>query len=216
MVVALVSIRKSSELRLSKIGVRDSKMLSRAKREIIYKELQHICTDILVSKISAQEINESMSKGISLNDIEAMHFVKLINMLGPVEKIYIDSPDVIQGRFGLRIKEMCEPRISVGAKRGKGEANTIKIISEHKADARYPVVSAASIVAKIIRDKEIKQLERKLKIKIGSGYPSDLKTLDAIQRNLKSEKLSPHIRDKWKTMERVRQSKIIQFAPSKN
>ena len=83
-----------------------------------------------------------------------------------------------------------------------------KIISEHKADSRYPVVSAASIIAKVTRDREIKKLEKELKIRIGSGYPSDYKTIEIIKNNLKTGILDEHIREKWSTMDRIKQTKL--------
>ncbi len=187
-------------------------MLTKERRIKLYSEIQKICPEILVSKIQPEEINEAMSKRISLNELEAVHFAKLIDQLKSVDKVYLDSPDVIQERFGIRVKELCRRQIYVGSRRSKEYEKAVKVISEHKADARYPVVSAASIIAKTIRDREIKALERKLRFKIGSGYPSDSRTIEVIRKNLRNTTFSEHLRTRWSTMDRIRQSSLMAFA----
>jgi len=70
-----------------------------------------------------------------------------------------------------------------------------KIISEHKADLRYAVVSAASILAKVTRDREIEKMEKTIKKKIGSGYPSDPVTQEFLKKN--HDKKLGIIRKSW-------------------
>ena len=60
-----------------------------------------------------------------------------------------------------------------------------------KADANYPVVSAAGIAAKVTRDRKIKEWEETVSTGIededaGSGYPSDPRTKDWLKRDRKS------------------------------
>ena len=158
-----------------------------------------------------------MRSGVSINQLEAMHFARLIDeMHADVEKAYIDSPDVVAERFGMRISLFSKkPTRVVGAKGGSKEAR-IRIISEHKADIRYPVVSAASIIAKVTRDREMELIERKLGIKIGSGYPGDRGTVEVIKANLKSRALGPYLREYWKTIETIRQRRIGEFPSASN
>ena len=54
----------------------------------------------------------------------------------------------------------------------KFKNSKIKFTVEPKADSNYPVVSAASIIAKVKRDKYMYKLNLQKK-KIGSGYPFD-------------------------------------------
>ncbi len=216
LIVALVSIKKSSEHKLSNIGVRDSKLLSRKRREPLYSEIKRMAEAIQVGKIMPEEINQAMASNISLNELEAIHFARLLDKMGPdIGSVYIDSPDVIEERFGMRINMLSSRPMRVKGirqKRGSepGKRRT-RLISEHKADSRYPIVSAASIVAKIVRDREMRKISRKLGIDMGSGYPSDYKTVDAIRDNLKDREMHTYIRSRWSTMDRIRQTELLTF-----
>ena len=104
LVVALVAIKKSATHRLTDIGVRDSKLLSRRRRENLYDMIKEIAVDVKVSKIAPAEINEAMRSKISLNELEAMHFARLFNNLSAdISTLYLDSPDVIPEKFGMRV-----------------------------------------------------------------------------------------------------------------
>ncbi len=73
-----------------------------------------------------------------------------------------------------------------------------KIISKHKADRIYPIVSAASIIAKVQRDQEIADLRNKYG-DFGSGYLTDEKTMIFINQWLKKNNDFPDcIRKSWK------------------
>ena len=82
-----------------------------------------------------------------------------------------------------------------------------KFQAQHKADENYPIVGAASIYAKIMRDAKVEEIKEKTGIDFGSGYPSDEKTRDALRKHLKE--LEPYIRQKWKTLETVKQTKLV-------
>ena len=214
-VISIVAVKSTSLHRLSKIGVRDSKILSEKRRNQLFDEIKGIASDIKVDRIYPSEINEAMRNHISLNELEAVRFAALFDQIErEIGSIYLDSPDVIAERFGTRFKLSSSKSTKVigvkGDKVDKGMKYT-RIIAEHKADSRYPVVSAASIIAKVTRDREIQKLEKQLKISIGSGYPSDNKTIEMIKRNLKSGILDGSIREKWSTMERIKQTKLTSF-----
>ena len=217
LVVSIVSISKGKESRLSKIGVRDSKMLSRKKREFLYDEITSIAEEVKIYKITTGEINRAMAGGISLNGLEALNFARLIDSLGKEpRRIFLDSPDVVQDKFGIRVCLFSKRTMTVNGSAsmsnpvvGSGEA--ITLISEHKADSKYPVVSGASIIAKVTRDNEIDRISEETGVDIGSGYPSDTKTVRAIKDDLKHDKLGSYIRNRWKTMEIIRQSRMDEF-----
>ena len=53
---------------------------------------------------------------------------------------------------------------------------------EHKADVNHLVVAAASIIAKVIRDRSMEHLRQTIGIDMGSGYMSDPKTVEFLQK----------------------------------
>ncbi|MFP3214950.1 MAG: ribonuclease HII [Candidatus Micrarchaeota archaeon] len=219
LVVSLVSINEGKVKKLSEIGVRDSKMLSRKKREFLFDDIYSLAEDVRTYAITPEEINNAMRSNISLNELEAIHFARLIDESeANPKKIYLDSPDVIPEKFGIRVSLISKKPLKVNGVRRKGKNNSgsaatavAKIIAEHKADVKYPVVSAASIIAKVTRDRAIEELEESLGFDLGSGYPSDKTTIDMIRRNLDNERLLKHVRSEWKTLKLIRQLKIFEF-----
>jgi ribonuclease HII len=197
LVIAAVSIKDSSIKKLKEIGVRDSKLLTKKRREEIYEEILQNCEEIKVVKIPPKIINKTMEDKISLNKLELKYFIKLIKMLEKVNVVYIDCPDVKEERLEKEVSKRIDKKI--------------KVVSMHKADARMPIVSAASIVAKVVRDKEIEKIKRKLKYDFGSGYPSDKKTREFLRKMMLLPEVKKHIRTKWKTLEKLKQRKITEF-----
>lgn len=212
-----MSVSKAREGRFARIGVRDSKLLTSRKRLFLYDEIYSLAEEVKVYKIESREINESMRNKISINELEALNFARLIDAFEVLpSKVFLDSPDVISERFGARVGFFCKRAVLVGSGRrkpvkDKSLAQTIQVFSEHKADARYPVVSAASIIAKVVRDKEIERIRDKTGMEIGSGYPSDRYTTNAIRQSLGTNRLAPYLRDYWKTLSNIRQLKIEEF-----
>ncbi len=86
-----------------------------------------------------------------------------------------------------------------------------------KADSIYPVVSAASIVAKVTRDRTINdwvfvEEDTKIDNKFGCGYPSDPITKKWMERNRDNVFGYPSIvRFSWKTCTNFLENKSIQF-----
>ena len=123
--------------------MRDSKLLTKRKRAFLFDEIKSIAEEVKTYKITNDEINIAMRSGVSLNQLEAMHFARLIDDVeADIDRAYIDSPDVIAERFGMRISLFAKKPTKAFGSQGRGwEEKRIKIISEHKADIRYPVVS---------------------------------------------------------------------------
>ncbi|MBS3063373.1 MAG: ribonuclease HII [Candidatus Diapherotrites archaeon] len=189
MVLAVASIEKGDEERLVEMGVTDSKLLSPAKREAFYPQIKALCRETLSTQIAAQEIDELRERQ-SLNEIEAMRIGWLLNNLHvKPDVVYVDAPDVIQENFGKRIERYCD--------------FSVKIVSEHKADLNYPICGAASVIAKVERDEEIKKLAKTYG-EMGSGYPHDEVTIRFIKNWLQqNNKLPDFVRKSWDTNQRL-------------
>ncbi|MDY6865934.1 MAG: ribonuclease HII [Halobacteriota archaeon] len=188
MCVAAVMMRDDELYRLKELGVRDSKLISPKKRRELSGEIEKIAETIIL-EVTAHEIDE-MRKEMTMNDLAVVSFSKVLQRLRP-DKAIVDAVDVNPQRFSENLKKRCDLPID--------------LISEHKADVNYPIVSAASVIAKVRRDQRIRELEDTLGVSIGSGYPSDPKTIIFIEEIVKKEhQLPDFIRHSWKTIDRFK------------
>lgn len=195
LVIAGVLIKEEDLPRLVQLGVKDSKLLSPHRREFLAAEIKKTVEKYSLAKLSPREIDEVVLKGRKLrklNWLEAQTMAKVIEALRP-DMAYVDASDVLEERFKQDILD-CLPF-------------KVKIVSEHKADRNYPVVSAASIVAKVERDREIAELAKTYG-DFGSGYPSDPRTVEFLELCLrKSCDYPDFVRRSWKTAKRTKSEK---------
>lgn len=177
LVIAGVTIKQSKLKILSQLGVRDSKKLTPLSRERLYKKIINLVDDYSIAKLSPKQVDVFVTKH-QLNYLEALHMAKIIKKLQPSVS-YVDACDVNAARFGVKITML---------------AKTGKIKSYHHADTKFVVVSAASIIAKVTRDRAV----AKLNCNLGSGYPSDAKTVEFV-RNWFSKygKVPDFVRKSW-------------------
>lgn len=199
MVISGVQIKKEDEQALKSLEVKDSKLLTPKRREELYKNIEKIADNIKTITIDAQTI-DTLRKTKSLNVIELEAFADIINSL-KADKVYLDLPER-NSDFAERLKAKVKRKIDLTA--------------EHKADERYPVVSAASIIAKVTRDRIIKELEQQIKEPIGSGYPSDPTTKQFLKNFYRKNKSFPlFVRHSWETIKKItdqkKQSKLFGF-----
>ncbi len=192
LVIAGVLMKEEDLPKLTQLGVKDSKLLSPNRRETLAAEIKQIAQKYTVIKLSPEEIDKVVQTGRKLhrlNRLEAQTMAKIIEKLKP-DKAYVDASDVLEERFKQHILE-CLPF-------------KIDIISEHKADRTYPIVSAASIIAKVERDKEIAELTSKYG-DLGCGYPSDPKTIRFLQQCLeKFGEYPDFVRKSWKPAKKAK------------
>jgi len=196
LVVACVTVKDDSKLVENRI--RDSKKLSPTRREVLAKMIKEIAINYEVLVIPAKDIDD-MRKVMTLNEIEVNAFTKVIKKLRP-EVVYVDSADVNEERFGRDILS--------------GLSFKPEMISKHKADDIYPVVGAASILAKTRRDEEVRKiadiLEKKLNLPLGSGYPADVITQKFLRLWVeKFDNLPPYTRKSWSTAKKIMDEKSI-------
>lgn len=177
--------------RLENIGLKDSKVLSAKRRMELCEPIRELAVQVKFESLSARDIDESRKRGTNLNDMEVEAFSKIVRLLRPAE-VFLDAADVKAERFGERVS-----KLSGLATEG------IKVISEHKADAKYPIVSAASILAKVERDTRIEEFHQRYG-DFGSGYPSDPKTVEFVRGMiLDGKKLPPIVRQSWESVRRI-------------
>ena len=184
MVVAAVFV--DDDAALNEIGVKDSKKLSPAARERMYGMISEAAEHRIII-ISAEEIDSGRERH-SMNEIELRMFADAVIGMN-VSCVYADCPDVNEAAFSS----------ALSAKLGG-----IRVIGRHKADDTYPAVSAASIMAKVTRDRMMRDISHEFGTDIGSGYPSDTVTTDFIAKWIKENgNPPPHTRRSWETVRKM-------------
>jgi len=239
LVVGGVLIDKEKEQELKNIEVKDSKLLTPKKREELEGKIKLIAKDFVLIKISAKEIDESRAKGTNLNRIEAEKMAQIIK-LTKADHAYVDAPQVSTEKFKNillnliknktseptdKISRPYEARSDSGSSghqstRAKGLVDArpkfhTEITSENKADVKYPVVAAASILAKVERDREIELLKKKVGVNFGVGYPHDERTINFLKSLLEKGNYPDFVRKSWITAIEIKNKKaqrqIISF-----
>ena len=185
MFMAIVVVEEEKLRILEQSGVRDSKKLTREKREKLLPLILSIANFVAVHRITPDQIDKY---NINMLELESLvRLVKLALTFHPVKRVFIDAftnPTTITSALHT-IKE------------------DVDVIAEYNADSKYIAVSSASIVAKVLRDWHIDQL-KKVYGDIGSGYPSDKRTVEWLQNYYKKfGELPSVVRKSWKTIERI-------------
>jgi ribonuclease HII len=192
LVVAGIAVKSENLQLLTELGVKDSKLLTAKKRENLYPEIMELTEKHHIIKLPPAQIDKVVQSSRTLhklNRLEAQTMAKIVEVLRP-DEAYVDAADVVAHRFGNHITECLRFKT--------------RIVSEHKADRTYPIVSAASIIAKVERDGEIAKLRAKYG-DFGSGYLTDDKTTIFLKRLLDENGNYPSfIRKSWKPAQRVK------------
>jgi ribonuclease HII len=177
---------------LKENNVRDSKKCTPKTREILAEKIKANAISYEIAVVSASDIDD-LRKVMTLNELEVDIFSRIIDKLRP-DVCYVDSADVNDKRFGRDISSKLSSKV--------------EIISEHKADEIYPIVGAASILAKTTRDEHVRkiavELEERLGVPLGSGYPADPVTMNFLRTWVeKYGDLPPYVRCSWETSQNL-------------
>lgn len=187
------------------MGCADSKSLTEEKRDAIFDKICNQSENMgwAVDAISPTYISNCMYRRhkTSLNEVSMNSAINLIqNAIKSgvfVAEVYVDTvgpPEKYQAKL---------EKIFPG----------IKIVVAKKADSTYPIVSAASICAKVSRDHALKawkfnENENKEEIAYGSGYPNDPATKKWLDKNIDPIFGFPSlVRHSWSTAEKILESK---------
>ncbi|MEM4944135.1 MAG: ribonuclease HII [Saccharolobus sp.] len=182
MVVAGVAVSDDKLKILKNVGVKDSKQLTREKREKLFNIINEIVEAFTVVKVFPEEIDI-----YNLNDLTYNAVVKIILSLA------IYNPDIVTVDKVGEEKPVIELINKLGYK-----PNVVP-----KADELFIEASAASIIAKVIRDNYINMLKEKYG-DFGSGYPADPKTISWVKSIYKTSHTPPPIiRRSWKVLRSI-------------
>lgn len=173
---------------------KDSKKLSAKKRNLYFDRLKEKAVEMNVLEITPIQLNQMHHSGMTLNEIEVWGFTTLLNSLeNKPDLIVLDSCDVNEERFG---RQVCNGL----------DYECEQIISLHKADEKYKIAGAASIIAKTYREKNVDELKSLYGTHIGSGYPSDKKSIQFLSDYYKEHKRFPdETRLFWSTIDKIKQ-----------
>ena len=177
---------------LKNIGVDDSKKISAKKRNAIYQSLKNNM-DMKYVQLTPANIDKNNAEGGNLLELEVLGMIEILNAEEP-DLVIVDAPTAKPDKFGedllKRLKFDC------------------RIISENKADSKYTVVGAASIIAKELREQEVEQIKINVAkllegksdvIEPGSGYPTDPNTKVFLKEHYENKEFDFIFRKSWQT-----------------
>lgn len=204
LVIAGVLMDEERVRELVQMGVKDSKLLTPDSRSDLAQKIETIASRVSYQEVSPAEIDEVVMKGRrlqKLNLLEARSMAKVIAELKPAA-VWVDASDVKPERYARQILDELPSSLK----------RTV-LISEHKADRKYPIVSAASIMAKVRRDAAISALWEEYG-NFGSGYVADPNTIRFLKEWRRTHNYYPPIvRKSWKTLRGIEsdlaQSRLI-------
>lgn len=221
LIIVGVTLDKRSLDLLVKNGLKDSKLFSglsnEEKRSELALKIQKQAIDLKVIEIRSKEIDETLNSRPSdnLNLLEIRNFSKIILKLSS-SNITIDTlstPKYTQKYLIFQLKKLkSQLRFEIGKEfddhnyfRIRLNNNLKKeILIAKKADRDYPIVSAASCVAKHIRDKNLREIERNFELPsycLGKGYPNekDIRVMHFLEKYKKEiqNQSFPFIRYSW-------------------
>lgn len=193
--LVVAGVLVESERPLRKLGVKDSKLLTPAKREELAPQIRALALRVETRVIPAEELNARMP-GQNLNEIEVDAFAELLERLAPSSAI-LDACDVNAERFGRNVAA----RVT----------HTCAILAKHEADLHHPVVAAASILAKVERDRLMAEISAQHGA-CGSGYSHDVHTQQWLAAYVRDHnKLPTFARREWETSRRLMQRDLLAF-----
>lgn len=189
MIIAIVVADEKTLEKFKTYGVKDSKQLSPLMREKLYNIIKEEATYVNSLELKPIEIDEVVLNGHKLSILEAKKMAELINTIKNIDIVYVDAAHINAEYF----KGIIQSHLTYN----------VRIICEHNADERYVSVSAASIIAKVERDRIINNLKQKYG-DFGSGYPSDQKTINFLKKWIRTHNdLPPFARKSWSTIKKL-------------
>jgi len=170
---------------IKKLGVKDSKKLSPKLRSMFFNIIEYYAEHYSIVVCWPDVIDGYVVNG-GLNNLECKMFASIIDSYDGDSDVYVDSP-LTPSVFSAQLKSMTKTTGSINC--------------SFKADDIYPVVSCASVLAKVVRDGIIDELKLEYG-DFGSGYPSDKKTINYLLSS-KESGIPFFARKSWKTLKQL-------------
>lgn len=189
MVLAGCLLDSKHEAKLKKLGVKDSKQLTQKRREFLAEKIKEVAETFEVVIVYPKEIDNTNHNGINLNALEALKTAEIINKINKgfkKVKVVVDCPSVSIVKW----RDFLKTKIK--------NLSNLEVYCEHKADKNHVTVAAASILAKCVREKEVKALTEKYG-NCGSGYCHDPITKKFLHENLEKYHEDGIFRKTWQT-----------------
>ena len=182
MVMCGAMIEDKDMPKLTALKPKDSKLLTKEEREELYPKLLSVLKYHKVIIMQPDEIDKAVHghDGLNLNKLEAKKQAEILNEFNPGKAI-IDCPSNNIDSYRIYLKKLIKNK-------------KIELILEHNAE-RYPLVAAASIIAKVTGDREIEKIKKQIGMDFGSGYMTDPKTVEFLKNNY--EKYPEIFRKSW-------------------
>jgi ribonuclease HII len=188
------------EIHFKNAGVKDSKKLSiRAINEL--RDFISFSSYSSVKEVSEKEIDDGNINELTLNSSMSLFRECVKDWCVEKVELYLDCPTSNTSSY----KKKVQKRLDFS---GIGSAKSSEVIAENRADDKFIVVSAASIIAKHHREFVVGLIKNKYEDEygdIGSGYPSDSRTVDFLKSFYKKNKAFPkETRMSWGTIDKVK------------
>lgn len=184
LVVAGVAIERGEEGRLWEMGARDSKTLPRAQRKKVLRTLWQGGLRGWAVVVPPLRIDQE-----NLTRLEYAAMVELLRKTG-AEEVVVDPPvgPLALARF---LRDLS----------GEAGLPRERVHGFPHADAQHPVVAAASLLAKVVRDGYVVALRREYG-DFGWGYPGERKVQEFLRGWLeKHGELPPVCRKRWRSVQ---------------
>lgn len=194
MVLAGCLIDEKTGRELKRLGVKDSKQLTQKRREFLEQKIKEKAETFEIMIAYPEEIDGKNHDGVNLNALEAIKTAQIINRINKgfeKIKVIVDCPSVSI----IKWQDFLKTKIK--------NLSNLEVVCEHKADQNHVSVSAASILAKCVREKEIKLLKEKYGDGIGSGYCHDPITRKFLDEHFKKYNADGIFRKTWQTWKNV-------------
>lgn len=201
--MAALAFKEEDIQKLQWLGVKDSKLLSSEVREELFDRIHEVVHDFRIEIIEPDAIDLSLKEeNTNLNWLEADTSARMISELNP-HKAIVDCPSVNIAAYKDYFQKRLDPVVK----------EKMELLMEHKADVNHIVVAAASVIAKVIRDRGVDRIKSEIGIDFGSGYMSDPKTQEFL--NKYHDKYPELFRRRWQSyktaVEKKKQKKLGEY-----